>query len=100
MLANIKLNGDSTLKISGALNVDTVVRLRELGAQLIKTMHAPLIDLEGVTTCDSAALALLTALARDAKKEGKEARFVHVPSHLMAIARLSALDRVLKLETV
>jgi phospholipid transport system transporter-binding protein len=98
MIAEVNLNEDaSCLTISGVLNVDTVVRLRELGTALLKTMPEATIDLQKVTECDSAALALLTALARDAKKIGKQARFIHVPSQLMAIAKLSALDKVLTL---
>jgi phospholipid transport system transporter-binding protein len=105
MTAEIKLSEDnSCLKISGALNVDNVVRLRESGSQLIKTIREPLtdiqIDLQDVTACDSPTLALLTALARDAKKAGKYTRFINVPSQLMAIARLSDLDSVLKLEAL
>lgn len=102
MNPEITLNEDkSCLKINGSLNVNTVVGLRELSTRLLKNIpHHPTFDLKDVTECDSAALALLTALTRDLKKAGKEARFIHVPSQLMAIAKLSDLENVLKLEGV
>lgn len=99
MTAEIKLSEDhSYLKVSGTLNVETVPHLRAAGKQLIKTTQEPLFDLQDVTQCDSAALALLTAWTRDAKKMGKKARFVHLPLQMMAIAKLSALEGILCLE--
>lgn len=92
----VTLNQDyASLKVSGPLNIETVARLRGIGTKLAKTAREPLFDLKEVTQCDSAALALLTAWTRDAKKTGKQARFIHVPLQLMAIAKLSALDKVL-----
>jgi phospholipid transport system transporter-binding protein len=95
MTADIKLSEDKHyLNISGSLNVNTVARLRELGAQLLKTVSNPTFDLSEVTECDSSALALLTAWTRDAKNLAKQASFIHVPSQLMAIAQLSGLDKI------
>lgn len=98
MTADIKLSENATcLKVSGTLNVETVAGLRTAGTQLAQTAHEPLFDLQNITQYDSSALALLTAWARDAKKAGKQARFINVPPQLIAIAKLSDLDKVLSL---
>lgn len=96
MTAEIKLS-ENSIQISGVLDVHTVTQLREVGTSLLKDVANPVFDLSQVTQCDSSALALLTAWARDAKKLGKEVRFTHLPSSLMAIAKLSALEKVLGL---
>jgi phospholipid transport system transporter-binding protein len=87
----------SCFQISGALNVHTVAQLREQSVTAFKTLPDTdlTFDLTAVTECDSVALALLTALTRDAKKLGKQIRFTHVPEQLMAIAQLSDVDKIL-----
>lgn len=97
--ANIQLAADGNgLQVSGELSFATVVYLRDLSAALLKKCSDPVFDLQAVKYCDSAALALLTAWARQAKEMGREARFIHVPAQLMDIARLSNLQKVIKLE--
>lgn len=98
MAADVKLPANATdILVTGVLNVDTVIQLRAAGSQLAKTLSEPVFNLQNVTDCDSAALALLTAWARDAKKLSKVVRFTHVPTQLVNIARLCGLDQVLVL---
>lgn len=98
MTVELQLSNDaSPLMLRGALQLHTVVGLRRSAARLLQTVSHPTFDLAAITECDSSALALLTALTRDAQKIGKQAHFIHVPAQLMAIAKLSALDKVLSL---
>lgn len=96
--AEIKISADgASLQVSGILSFATVPTLRDQGNQMLKSLANPVFDFMGVTRSDSAALALLTAWARQAKSLGKSASFINIPAQLMDIARLSRIDKVLSL---
>jgi phospholipid transport system transporter-binding protein len=100
MTAELQLSKDASyLILRGALQLHTVVGLRRSAVRLLQAVSHPnpTFDLAAVTECDSSALALLTALTRDTQKIGKQAHFIHLPAQLMAIAKLSGLDKVLSL---
>lgn len=54
-----------------------------------------LINLSGVTGCDSSSLAFLTALMRESKKRRTQLKFCDMPSQMLQIGRVSGLDNVL-----
>jgi phospholipid transport system transporter-binding protein len=87
----------SHLLVSGVLSFATVSDVRSMGNELLKNISEPVFDLKGVTSSDSAALALLSAWAREAKRLGRSVRFINVPTSLMHIALLSNLEKVLSL---
>ncbi len=97
--AFINLNPrENCLEITGALTIKTIIRLRQTSYALLKKSSIFRISLKGVTHYDSAALALFTALARDARKMGKQVSFLDIPPQLLEIAKLSNLDKVLNLQ--
>ncbi len=96
--ANVELTTEDCLRVSGVLYFANVAHLRDLGVRLLEKTPQPVIDLQAVTDCDSSALALLTAWAREARRGNKQLRFIHVPTQLMDIIRLSNLDKVLSLD--
>jgi phospholipid transport system transporter-binding protein len=55
------------------------------------------LDLTGVAQADSAGLAVLLALAGDARRRGEVLRIVNVPENLRALAQLAEVDRLLGL---
>lgn len=97
-VSSIKIseNGQRFL-VSGELSFLTVPLLRQEGDHLIThaDFESIVIDFIDVTECDSAALSLLTAWIRSAKKAQKSIQFAHLPSQLIEIAKLSHLDSLL-----
>ena len=55
------------------------------------------VDLSAIGRCDSASLALLTALLREAKTKKLNMRFTHIPKQMLQIGRVSGLDNILPL---
>ncbi|OOZ40916.1 hypothetical protein BOW53_05890 [Solemya pervernicosa gill symbiont] len=55
------------------------------------------VDLREVEKADSAGLALLIDWMRQAKQHEHEIEYVNIPQQMMAIARVSGLDKVLPL---
>jgi len=53
------------------------------------------VDLSGVVTVDSSAVAVLVALCRRAADEGKALAFTHVPATLTALADLYSVEDLL-----
>lgn len=99
-LATVHIDKDSQqIMVNGALSFATVPLLRVQGNQLLATVYAPIFDFKGVVRTDSAALALLTAWARDAKQLGKKPQFINLPEQLIDLARLSNLDKILLLSS-
>jgi phospholipid transport system transporter-binding protein len=58
------------------------------------------IDLAGVTSVDSAAVALLLAWQRAASGQGKRLNFVGVPSGIVGLASLYGVDALLGVESL
>ncbi|HVV68789.1 MAG TPA: STAS domain-containing protein [Gammaproteobacteria bacterium] len=96
--AEVKISKDGKcILVGGVLSFATVGVLRDQGNQLQEKLQTPVFDFKEVIRADSSALALLTAWARYARGSGKTADFINIPPHLMDIACLSRLDKVLSL---
>ncbi len=76
---------------------ENAATLLEQGVAAIRAGDAS-IDLAGVTTVDSAAVALLLAWQRAASSEGKRVTFVGVPSGIVGLAGLYGVDSLLGVE--
>lgn len=85
--------------VSGALNTYTVPRLWELSQDILKNDSALLLtfNLEHITQSDSSGVALLIAWTRMLKRCDKKIRFVALPAQMIAIIRLSELDKILSI---
>lgn len=93
--AELREKGDGRCAVSGALTFETAPwlwqQLRQ-GSWLDKACEA---DLAGVTTADSAGLALLVAWRAAASAHGGALRFQSVPERLLALARITDAEAVL-----
>lgn len=87
--------GNGRVEIAGDLTFDTVVGLRQRGAEVFGKDGAVTLDLNAVTRADSAGLALMVEWLKQAKRQDATLRVVNMPDQMLAIARMSKLDRIL-----
>ncbi len=88
--------GPGSFRLQGPLTFDSVPALRPLGLQLLGGAGAALvIDLQGVSTADSAGLALLIDWLAMARAQGSTLRYVGVPETLLALATLSEVGALI-----
>jgi phospholipid transport system transporter-binding protein len=78
---------------------ENAASLLELGIAAIRAGDST-IDLAGVTSVDSAAVALLLAWQRAASGQGKRLNFVGVPSGIVGLASLYGVDALLGVESL
>lgn len=84
-----------TLALSGALTFATAAQALKACREQLR--GATTLDLARVDAADSAGLAVLLALARDARAAGKPLAFAHAPESLRALAQLADVDSLLGL---
>lgn len=84
---------DSALTVSGEVDVDSVVALREQGEKLLKTVSVDLVvDLGNLETAHSVVLSLLLCWQRLANRRGISISYRGVSERLASLAALSNLD--------
>ena len=88
------LEGDRA-RVIGSLHFQTVSALLVAGVAAIRDGRAAVIDLAGVTTSDSAGLALLIEWLSVAKAANHALRYDNIPSQLHQLARLSEVEELL-----
>lgn len=83
--------------LSGSLNTYTVPGLWQFSQNILKDDNASLIlfNLENVTHSDSSGVALLIAWTRMFKQRNQKIRFVDLPTQMLAIIRVSDLEKIL-----
>jgi phospholipid transport system transporter-binding protein len=80
------------VRVSGALTFDTARRAREAALRILKgsTAAGPLVvDCAGVQESDSAGLAVLIDLLRNAGEAGRAVSFTNIPPGIRAAADIS-----------
>lgn len=83
---SLQINSNGSHSLSGSLSFDTVAVLYE------KAGNSPVdgtVDLSGVTSVDSAGLALLLEWQASAQDRNSKLKFVNAPSDLRRLAALS-----------
>ncbi len=94
-MANVTLT-DGVLKVVGDIDFHTVVGLRTTGEALIQQQEGELtVDLSGVGSVNTAAMALLLFWQRTASVQGVQLQYSHVPQPLQAISQMSDLEQLL-----
>ncbi|MBN1379062.1 MAG: STAS domain-containing protein [Gammaproteobacteria bacterium] len=94
--AGIVRQGNGQYRLSGELNFDSVPLLLAESSLLFSEDQADLvIDLAGIQRGNSAALGLMLEWMKRMSQQNRTIRFCNLPDDLMAIARVSDLDRVL-----
>ncbi len=94
-VAAIAAVGDNSFMLSGPLCFDSVTLLWKTSLEMIDGESPLIMDLGDVTLSDSAALALLLAWAREARRRKLEIQFKNAPEQMRAVANASGLSRLL-----
>ena len=85
-------------RVSGSMVFATVRHLLDASATAFASEAPREIDLSNVTAGDSAGLALLIEWMGMAHRKGGNLRFAGMPTQLIALAKISDLDRVLNVK--
>lgn len=99
--ANVTIDDLGVLYISGVLDHDTGVLLREQGQLLIRNSSATTVQLNcaGVEKSSSVGLALLLAFMRDGQGAGKTVELTQLPEDMRKIAQVCGLTEILDIES-
>jgi phospholipid transport system transporter-binding protein len=86
--------------ISGELSFASVAAALEAAREALASGQGPFeVDLGGVTRADSAALALLLELSREARAAGRELKCLGAPEQLRRLAGFFGVTEVLALQS-
>lgn len=99
--ASLEINASFGFSLKGDLTFDTIspqfVQSIDEAISALKTVNFK-VELQNVQYADSAGLALLVQILRGAQKNRKKVCFSHIPLQLMAIAKVSGIDKILPLK--
>lgn len=82
--------------LSGELTFATVAAIARQGLGLPRGARVTL-DLRGISRADSAGLALLVDWMRQARHSEAQVHYANIPAQMLAVARVSGLDKILPL---
>ena len=88
--------GGGRFALRGELGYRTARAALATGATLFADTKVIKVDLSGVTTADSAGLALLIEWVGWAREQHRELRFFDLPPQIRAIARICEVEEVLR----
>lgn len=91
----IEQAGPERLRASGELDFATAAAALAAGDVLLATGPRWTVDLSGVTSGDSAGVAVLLEWLSSAAARGATLRFESIPGQMQAIARISELQDLL-----
>lgn len=86
---------NAELILKGALNQYSVESALAQSNSLLPTGQSVTVNLHHVTDCDSASLAFLMALLREAKKRNTTLTFIHMPTQMRDLGRISGINPIL-----
>ena len=87
--------GGGLVDVKGPVTFATAGKLLEASGAMFTDQATVTVSLDGVTSVDSAGLALLLEWLRQARADGRAVRFLGIPEKLLAIARLSGVEALL-----
>lgn len=93
--ARLEPLGGGRYALSGELDLDNVAALLAEGERAFRGQAAVEVDLGGVTTSDSAGLALLLEWVAAVRSAGGQLHYRALPPQLAAIARLGGVADLL-----
>lgn len=88
--------GPGLITVKGPVTFATAGVLLDSGRNLFAGQAAVTVNLREVTNVDSAGLALLLEWLRQARAERRAVTYQAIPDKLLAIARLSGVEALLK----
>ena len=83
------------LAVRGELDFDTAPAALSRGLALLGDARDCVIDLSGLSSGDSAGLAVLIEWLASARRRGASLRYTGVPAQMRAIAKISELEDLL-----
>jgi phospholipid transport system transporter-binding protein len=92
---SIEAAGPGRLTVRGELDFDSAPAALSRGLALLGDAKDCEIDLSGLSSGDSAGLAVLIDWLASARRRGAALRYRGVPAQMRAIARISALEELL-----
>jgi len=92
------LREGNQIRVSGRLTIDTVAGLFNSGLQS-NGQTALMVDMSGVETVDSAAVSLILAWVREARRSNINLTFSNVPGNLLSLADLYGVSDSLPLHS-
>jgi phospholipid transport system transporter-binding protein len=93
----IEITEPGRFRVRGTLGFGSVGRLERLARPLLGAAPDALVDLGGVDSANSAALALLLEWVDQAQRGRRRIRFAHVPAAVLEIAKASNVADLLPL---
>ena len=91
--AEISQQSKQQYNISGTVNLTTAPDLMRQAARFFKSADKKInIDLSQVTSSNSAALALMLEMLKQARKNQIELHFEHLPETMLTIAKAYGID--------
>ncbi|HPF26698.1 MAG TPA: STAS domain-containing protein [Steroidobacteraceae bacterium] len=94
----LRPGADGGLAVVGELTFKTARVACAVGEQALRTLSPSKrvrIDCAGVERADSAGVAVLIEWLRLARRSGRDIQYVTLPASVLAIARISELDKLL-----
>lgn len=88
--------GGGRFRISGGMTFATVTAILERSKELYGETPLIKLDLSGVVRGDSAGLALLLEWINWSTAYGREIRYFGIPAQILAIARISEVEDLLR----
>lgn len=92
---SIEDEGTGRFRVNGPLTFDTVADAAATSQKLFADRQMLDLDLSGVTASDSAGLALLIEWISRAQRSQCHLSYSRVPAQVMAIAKISDVDKLL-----
>ncbi len=97
----LDMGSGGMVRIRGAIDFDTVPKLLRAAAGMFDRPDPKIIvDFSAIELTKSVGLALMVEWQRRARGVNKEIAFINVPAQLMAMAKASGLETLLKIEAV
>lgn len=95
--ATIQATADEHIyMVSGSLDFESIIPLlNQIDMLINKAINNITFNFSQITQSNSAGLAFLTALLRKAKAKHKTIQFLHLPTSLLAAAKISDLDKII-----
>ena len=88
--------GEGRFALTGEMTFETAERILLASEEPFEQHTRIEVDLEGVTKADSAGLALLLEWITWANHTVREIRFISMPERILAIARTTEVEQLLK----
>lgn len=88
---------DNKFAVSGALTIDSAKTLQRFPFEQHAKDERLVVDMAQVEAVDSAAVSLMLSWLRQAKAQGLQLSFIHVPTNLHSLVDLYGLSEVLPL---